>query len=90
MTEIILSFSLLCYRSSILSFSSYVKVNNKFLGDSPRIIFLSNNSISSLNFLFLFFPLVMLLGRVFYGERLTKNKVIGMGVIMLGVAVFYL
>ena len=36
------------------------------------------------------FPLVMLLGRVFYGERLTKNKVIGMGVIMLGVAVFYL
>ncbi len=36
------------------------------------------------------FPLVMLLGRVFYGEKLTKNKLIGMGLIMLGVAVFYL
>ncbi len=36
------------------------------------------------------FPLVMLLGRVFYGEKLTKNKPIGMGLIMLGVAVFYL
>ena len=36
------------------------------------------------------FPLVMLLGRIFYGEKLTKNKLIGMGLIMLGVAVFYL
>ena len=36
------------------------------------------------------FPLVMLLGRVFYGEKLTKNKLIGMCLIMLGVAVFYL
>ena len=36
------------------------------------------------------FPLVMVLGRIFYGEKLTKNKLIGMGLIMLGVAVFYL
>ena len=36
------------------------------------------------------FPLVMLLGRIFYGEKLTKNKLLGMGLIMLGVAVFYL
>lgn len=36
------------------------------------------------------FPLVMILGRIFYGEKLTKNKVIGMVLIMLGVAVYYL
>ena len=36
------------------------------------------------------FPLVMLLGRLIYGERLTKNKLLGMGLIMLGVAVYYL
>ena len=36
------------------------------------------------------FPLVMLLGRVFYGEKLTRGKVIGMGLILLGIAVFYL
>lgn len=36
------------------------------------------------------FPLVMVLGRIFYGEKLTRNKLIGMGLIMLGVAVFYL
>jgi len=36
------------------------------------------------------FPLVMLLGRIFYGEKLTKNKLIGMGLIMLGVIVYYI
>ena len=36
------------------------------------------------------FPLVMVLGRIFYGEKLTRNKLIGMGLIMLGMAVFYL
>ncbi len=36
------------------------------------------------------FPLVMLLGRLFYGEKLTKNKLLGMGLILLGVAVFCL
>ena len=36
------------------------------------------------------FPLVMLLGRIFYGERLTRSKLVGMGLILLGIAVFYL
>ena len=36
------------------------------------------------------FPLVMLLGRVFYGEKLTRGKLIGMGLILLGILVFYL
>ena len=36
------------------------------------------------------FPLVMLLGRIFYGEKLTKNKLIGMGLIMLGVVIYYI
>ena len=36
------------------------------------------------------FPLVMLLGRLFYGEKLTKNKLLGMGLILLGIAVFIL
>ena len=36
------------------------------------------------------FPLVMLLGRIFYGEKLTRGKLVGMGLILLGIAVFYL
>ncbi len=36
------------------------------------------------------FPLVMVLGRIFYGERLTRNKLIGMGLIMLGIVVYYI
>ncbi len=36
------------------------------------------------------FPLVMLLGRIVYGEKLTRSKLIGMGLILLGVAVYYL
>ncbi len=36
------------------------------------------------------FPLVMLLGRIFYGEKLTRGKLIGMGLILLGIFVFYL
>lgn len=36
------------------------------------------------------FPLVMLLGRIFYGEKLTGNKLIGMALIMLGVVVYYI
>ena len=36
------------------------------------------------------FPLVMLLGRLFYGEKLTKNKLLGMGLILLGIAIFIL
>ena len=36
------------------------------------------------------FPLVMILGRIFYGEKLTKNKLIGMGLIMLGVVIYYI
>ena len=36
------------------------------------------------------FPLVMLLGRVFFGEKLTRGKLIGMGLILLGILVFYL
>lgn len=36
------------------------------------------------------FPLVMILGRIFYGEKLSRNKIIGMGLIMLGVLVYYL
>ena len=36
------------------------------------------------------FPLVMILGRIFYGEKLTKNKLVGMGLIMLGVVVYYI
>ena len=36
------------------------------------------------------FPLVMLLGRLFYREKLTKNKLIGMGLIMLGVVIYYI
>ena len=36
------------------------------------------------------FPLVMLLGRIFYGEKLTRGKLIGMGLILLGILVFYL
>ena len=36
------------------------------------------------------FPLVMLLGRVFFGEKLTTNKLIGMALIMLGVIVYYI
>lgn len=36
------------------------------------------------------FPLVMILGRIFYGEKLTRNKLIGMGLIMLGVLVYYI
>ena len=36
------------------------------------------------------FPLVMLLGRVIFGEKLTRSKLIGMGLILLGVAVYYL
>ena len=30
------------------------------------------------------FPLVMILGRIFFGEKLTSNKIIGMGLIMAG------
>ncbi len=36
------------------------------------------------------FPLVMLLGRIFYGAKLTRGKLIGMGLILLGIFVFYL
>lgn len=36
------------------------------------------------------FPLVMLLGRLIYSEKLTKNKLIGMAVIIAGVVVYYL
>lgn len=36
------------------------------------------------------FPLVMILGRIFYGEKLTKNKLMGMGLIMLGVLIYYI
>lgn len=36
------------------------------------------------------FPLVMLLGRIFYKEKLSRNKLIGMGLIMLGVIVYYI
>ena len=32
----------------------------------------------------------MILGRIFYGEKLTKNKLIGMGLIMLGVVIYYI
>ena len=35
-------------------------------------------------------PLVMLLSRLFYGEKLTRGKLIGMGLILLGILVFYL
>lgn len=36
------------------------------------------------------FPLVMIFGRIFFGEKLTKNRLLGMGLIILGVAVYYL
>ena len=36
------------------------------------------------------FPLVMLLGRVFFGEKLNKNKIIGVCMILAGVLVYYL
>ena len=36
------------------------------------------------------FPLVMILGRIFYGEKLSRNKLIGMALIMLGVMVYYI
>lgn len=36
------------------------------------------------------FPLVMILGRIFYGEKLTRNKLMGMGLIMLGVVIYYI
>lgn len=36
------------------------------------------------------FPLVMILGRIFYGEKLTRNKLTGMALIMLGVLIFYI
>ena len=36
------------------------------------------------------FPLVMIFGRLFYGEKLTRNKLIGMGLIMLGVLIYYI
>ena len=35
-------------------------------------------------------PLVMLLSRLFYGEKLTRGKLIGMALILLGIVVFYL
>ncbi len=34
--------------------------------------------------------LIMILGRVFYNEKITKNKLIGNALILLGVIVFYL
>ena len=36
------------------------------------------------------FPLVMVLGRVFFGEKLSRNKLIGMAMIIAGVAVYYI
>ena len=36
------------------------------------------------------FILVMVLGRIFFKEKITKNKVIGMAAIVLGIAVFYM
>lgn len=36
------------------------------------------------------FPLVMLLGRVFYNEKLTRGKLLGTALILLGVFVFYM
>lgn len=36
------------------------------------------------------FPLVMILGRLFYGEKLTRNKILGMGLIMTGVLIYYI
>lgn len=36
------------------------------------------------------FPLVMVLGRIFFGEKLSRNKLIGMGIIIAGVAVYYI
>ena len=36
------------------------------------------------------FPLVMLLGRIFYNEKLTRGKLIGTALILLGIFVFYL
>lgn len=34
--------------------------------------------------------LIMVLGRIFFGERITLRKVIGNGLILIGVFVFYL
>ncbi len=36
------------------------------------------------------FVLVMLLGRLFFHEPLTRKKVLGLGIILCGIAVFYL
>ena len=36
------------------------------------------------------YSLIMILGRVFYNEKITKNKLIGNALILLGVIVFYL
>lgn len=36
------------------------------------------------------FPIVLLLSRFFFGEKLTKKKLLGNSLILLGVIVFYL
>ena len=36
------------------------------------------------------FPMVMILGRIFFGEKLTRNKIIGMALIMAGVLIYYI
>lgn len=36
------------------------------------------------------FVLVMVFGRVFFGEKLSRRKVTGMGMVLAGIAVFYL
>ena len=36
------------------------------------------------------FPLVMLLGKFFFGEKLNKSKILGVGLILAGVIVYYL
>ena len=35
------------------------------------------------------FPLIMILGRVFFGEKLTKKKLLGNGLILVGILIFY-
>lgn len=35
------------------------------------------------------FPLIMILGRVFFGEKLTKKKLLGNGLILAGILIFY-
>ena len=65
---------------------AYTMVNSVFFGTRKNVQWLKSLLFIQSLFSVMLFPLVMLLGRLFFGEKLSRNKLIGMALIMLGVS----